>query len=302
MGLPPKPLLPIRLLPSARRTSVLPSGAASLTIHSALLVLVFASSGPGRSAQPVSSVIRQTNVLVFTYIALAPPVQMPNYGSRYRRQDPNAPIPLTTGSEHPLLAGTMSPLEPADLIPTTVTPLTILAVPPRPVAMPSITYTPGTGGPNRHAVRIRDHSLGAGLSEGARRGIAKVAELIGKMGDACPVLRLPRRAGTIAVAVTFVVDTFGTVDRATLRVVERPGQPPEATGFVPHIYTVGATVRVDRNLNGAGAEYGTIVAEDVLRHVAALRFRPGSRNGRPTRSSVLVGLSGGLTPLLTPDS
>jgi hypothetical protein len=123
------------------------------------------------------------------------------------------------------------------------------------------------------------------------RGIAKVAEFIGKSGDARPVLRIPRRvgsAGTIAVAVTFVVDTFGAVDRATLRVVERPGEPPEPTGFIPHIYAVGASVRVDRSLDDVQAAYGMIVSGDVLRHVAALRFRPALRNGLPVRSSVLV--------------
>ncbi|MFL5515899.1 MAG: hypothetical protein ACJ8DJ_07070 [Gemmatimonadales bacterium] len=58
--------------------------------------------------------------------------------------------------------------------------------------------------------------------------------------------------------------------------------------FVPHIYALGAAARVDRALPEGAPEFGAIIAEDVLQHVAALRFRPGTRNGLPTRSSVLV--------------
>jgi hypothetical protein len=71
-------------------------------------------------------------------------------------------------------------------------------------------------------------------------------------------------------------------------VVEAPGTPAIAPGFIPHIYAVGGTATVDRSLPEALPEYGAIVAGDLLRHVTNLRFRPGTRNGRPTRSSVLV--------------
>jgi len=289
MGLPPTPP-PIRLLPPGRRASPLPAGAASLTIHGALLILVFAGSRHWRSPQPASSMMVQPNVLAFTYAAFVPPMQMPEDGSDDRPSSSPAPATRLTGSERSLLAGALSRLEPADLIPTTVTALKLRPTPLWPARMPSITLRPG-GGPDGHAAGTRGQGSAPGLSARAGRGITRVAELIGKSGDACPVLPRPPGTGSdgpVAVAVTFVVDTVGVVDRATLRVVERPGEPPEPTGFIPHIYAVGATVRVDRNLTGAGAAYGTIVADDVLRHVAALRFRPGTRNGRPARSGVLV--------------
>ncbi len=129
MGLPPTPSTPIRLLPSGRRASALPAGAASLTIHSAFLVLVFASSGHWRSAQPASSVMRQTNILAFTYVALAPPVQMAEDGSHDRLPGITARTSRSTGSEHRPLASTLSPIEPADLIQTTVTALRLRAAP-----------------------------------------------------------------------------------------------------------------------------------------------------------------------------
>ncbi len=97
--------------------------------------------------------------------------------------------------------------------------------------------------------------------------------------------------GIVEVAVKFVVDSLGAIDRSTLRVVNAPGTPAIATGFIPHIYAVGGTARVNRSLPEALPQYGAIVADDVLRHVASLRFRPGTRNGRPTRSSVLVACS-----------
>jgi hypothetical protein len=88
--------------------------------------------------------------------------------------------------------------------------------------------------------------------------------------------------------VTFIVDTVGRIDQATMRVVQAPGRPDAEPGFVPHIYTVSASARVDRSLPTEVSEYGAIVADDVLSHVSSLRFRPGSRNGRPAKSMVLI--------------
>jgi hypothetical protein len=124
-----------------------------------------------------------------------------------------------------------------------------------------------------------------------QRGTSRVAELLTIPGQACPELRRPARLDSeveVEVAVKFVVDSLGAVDRRTLRVVKAPGTPAIAPGFIPHIYAVGGTAREDRNLPEALPRYGAILTDDVLRHVASLRFRPGTRNGHPTRSWVLV--------------
>jgi hypothetical protein len=131
-------------------------------------------------------------------------------------------------------------------------------------------------------------------ADSGRRGTSRVAELLTIPGKACPELRRPAHLDSgvdLEVAVKFVVDSLGAVDRATLRVVNAPGTPAIAPGFIPHIYAVGRTARVDRSLPEALSQYGAIVADDLLRHVASLRFRPGTRNGRPTRSWVLVACS-----------
>jgi hypothetical protein len=123
-------------------------------------------------------------------------------------------------------------------------------------------------------------------------GSTRVAELLSKAGNACPELRRPGHLNgpeaALEVAVSFVVDSLGAVDPATMQVVQAPGMPVPKRWFVPHIYAVATTARVDRGLPEAAPEFGAIIARDVLRHVAGLRFRPGTRNGRPTRSSVLV--------------
>jgi hypothetical protein len=122
--------------------------------------------------------------------------------------------------------------------------------------------------------------------------MGRAAELRGNPTDACPQLRRPRPGGgrrdTLAVAVAFIVDTIGRIDQATMRVVQAPGRSDVHTGFVPHIYTVSASARVDRSLPTEASAYGAIVAGDVLSHVSSLRFRPGSRNGRPAQSMVLI--------------
>jgi hypothetical protein len=127
-----------------------------------------------------------------------------------------------------------------------------------------------------------------------RRGTSRVAELLTIPGKACPELRRPAHLDSeveLEVAVKFVVDSLGAVDRTTLQVVKAPGTPAIAPGFIPHIYAVGGTARVDRSLPEALPQYGAILSDELLRHVASLRFRPGTRNGRPTRSSVLVACS-----------
>lgn len=159
--------------------------------------------------------------------------------------------------------------------------------------MRTVTAPPAPRPPDRAKARVRLRAAAA-VSQGdqGENGPHQVAELLTWAGQACPSLRRssrpPASADEIAVAVSFVVDTTGAVDRRTLEVVQSPGWPPTTPEFYPHIYVVGTTARVDRDLPQAARAYGAVLAADVLRHVAALRFRPALRNGRPVRSTVLV--------------
>jgi hypothetical protein len=123
----------------------------------------------------------------------------------------------------------------------------------------------------------------------ARLGQDRVAELVGEAGSACPELRTPAAWSKrqFAVAVAFVVETNGTVDPATLRVIESPDRPQTEHRFHSHIYVVGASVRVDPgHINPAA--YDSVLTEAVASHVAGLVFRPALREGRAIRSTVLV--------------
>jgi len=123
----------------------------------------------------------------------------------------------------------------------------------------------------------------------ARRGLDRVAELVGEVGSACPALHTLAAWSKrqFAVAVAFVVDTNGAVDPATLRVIESPDRPQTEHRFHSHIYVVGATVRVDPG-RIAPAAYDSVLTEEVTSHVAGLVFRPALRDSRAVRSTVLV--------------
>jgi hypothetical protein len=125
--------------------------------------------------------------------------------------------------------------------------------------------------------------------EPARGGLERVAELVGVAGSACPELRPPAMWSKrqLAVAVTFVVDTTGAVDPATLRVIESPDRPQTDHQFHSRIYVVGTTVRTDAG-GVDPAAYDSVVTADVASHVTGLVFRPALREGRAVRSTVLV--------------
>jgi hypothetical protein len=89
------------------------------------------------------------------------------------------------------------------------------------------------------------------------------------------------------VAVAFVVDTNGTVDPATLRVIESPGRPQTDHRFHARIYVVGTSVRMDPGRIPATA-YDSVLTEEMASHVAGLMFRPALREGLAIRSTVLV--------------
>jgi hypothetical protein len=89
------------------------------------------------------------------------------------------------------------------------------------------------------------------------------------------------------VAVAFVVDTNGRVDRATLQVIESPGRPRTDHGFHARVYVVGASLRMDRGRSPPAAD-DSVLTEAVASHVAGLMFRPALREDRVIRSTVLV--------------
>jgi hypothetical protein len=271
MDLPRTPPLALRLLPRAQRAFLIPGAGLSLGLHGVVVTLALAGPAQWIAPQPASITSRQTAAVAITYVDInrspdPPSGRSANGATRHRTRSPSAP---THGSS-PSLAG-LPPVRPAVLaFPTAARPL---------------------------ALRISGLQLAAGVDEVAgrpgdgRRGSSQVAELLTKAGDACPELRRPRPdAGEtgLEVAVSFVVDSLGAVDASTLQVVQAPGRPVLEMQFIPHIYALGATARVDRRLPEATADFGAIIATDVLRHVAGLRFRPGTRNGRPTRSSVMI--------------
>jgi hypothetical protein len=125
--------------------------------------------------------------------------------------------------------------------------------------------------------------------EPARHGLDRLPELVGGTGSACPEPR-PSGAGAgrqSAVAVTFVVDTNGRVDRATLQVIESPSQPRTDHRFHARIYVVGASLRGDHGRIPPTAS-DSVLTEAVASHVAGLVFRPAMREDRVIRSTVLV--------------
>jgi hypothetical protein len=123
----------------------------------------------------------------------------------------------------------------------------------------------------------------------ARRGLDQLAELVGGAGSACPELRSPAASAKPAGAVTvaFVVDTNGRVDRATLQVIESPGQPRTDHRFQARVYVVGSSLQVGSGRSPPSA-VDSVLTEEVASHVAGLVFRPAMKEGRVVRSTVLV--------------
>ena len=125
--------------------------------------------------------------------------------------------------------------------------------------------------------------------EPARHGPDRLPELVGAASSACPELRPPaaRTKQPSAVAMVFVVDTNGRVDRATLQVIESPGRPRTDHRFLSRVYVVGASLRVDPGRTQAAAD-DSVLTEEVASHVAGLMFRPALKEDRVIRSTVLV--------------
>jgi hypothetical protein len=122
-----------------------------------------------------------------------------------------------------------------------------------------------------------------------RHGLDRAPELVGGTGSACPEARRSA-AGTkrqSAVAVAFVVDTNGRVDRGTLEVIESPGQSRTDHQFHSRVYVVGASLGVHPARTPPAAT-DSVLTEEVASHVADLVFRPGMKADHVIRSTVLI--------------
>lgn len=121
------------------------------------------------------------------------------------------------------------------------------------------------------------------------RGVDRAAALVTPAGSACPALPLPdlEMRREVVVAVAFVVDTSGRVERSGVRLVESPRHQLGGRGYYPRIYVVGTKAGRDaQRVHPAG--YDSMVSHVMASHVAALRFEPALVDGRPVRSTVLV--------------
>jgi hypothetical protein len=151
----------------------------------------------------------------------------------------------------------------------------------------STPHSDSTGG--RGLAGILEFRGSTTVVEPARHGLDRQPELVGATGLACPELRSSaartKRQATVAVA--FVVDTNGRVDRATLQVIESPGQPRTDHRYHARVYVVGANLRMDSGRTLPTAN-DSALTEEVASHVAGLLFRPALREDRVVRSTVLV--------------
>jgi outer membrane biosynthesis protein TonB len=289
MGLPSSPLLPIRLLPPAPRACSLQAAGLSLVLHGGALALAASICGRGPAPRPATVSLLHGRVAAVSYVAIAPMPRPDGPLVRGGKAAEPRPVP-NRPPQHQIIQSSLFALIPAALDGS------VSAASPEPPAA-TTTPEPTTGDSlsasgDQPVVDAPVEAAADASSNAAARGITNAAELRSRPGDACPVLRRPPRfefpEDGLEVAVSFVVDTAGSVDPATLHVVDRPGAPAAAAEFVPRVYVVGVQSRQDRTLPSAGPAFGAILADDLVRRVATLRFKPASRDGRPTPSGVLI--------------
>jgi hypothetical protein len=280
--------------------------ASSLAVH----VLGFALVGWATHRQfgtPVStSSQRMTRAYAIRYLVLNGPPAGPEPGAELRPARPPAPMarvrlsaPVPGG-----LVGTASQRAAQDSRqagPQTA-PQGAQASGPRPPALETEALAPGvTVGIGQIIPTSRsDSTAGRALAgmlgfrgptttvASAGHGLDRLPELVGGAGSACPELGPPTRTEPqSAVAVAFVVDTNGRVDRATLHVIESPGQPRTDHQFHARVYVVGPGLPVVPGRTPPAAN-DSVLTEEVASHVAGLVFRPALRADRVIRSTVLV--------------
>jgi hypothetical protein len=291
MRRPPTSPPPIQLLPQGPRAISTSAAGFSLSLHAGLLALAAAGSGHWITPQPSPIIMPRATIGAVIYVADIP-------SAHPQGRSPGRAAPSISRSRLATRSASHPPLP----RPPPIRALLTLPAPVRQLVLRTgaieLVVRDEHGLADRVGTRGKDDDAGPNAvtmsADSGRRGASRVAELLAIPSEACPELRRPAHLDSeveLEVAVKFVVDSLGAVDRTTLRVVKAPGTPPMAPEFIPHIYAIGGTARVDRSLPEALPQYGAIIANDLLRHVARLRFRPGTRNGRPSRSSVLVACS-----------
>jgi hypothetical protein len=278
---------PTHLFLNRRRLSV-PALASSAGLHVIAFALVVRLTSPLHVAAPSAPALRVTRAYAVQYLFLPPRTPEPTAKPERRpasRPRPVAPIAVPNPPASALIVADEGSQAGPPQQPRLAT-----ALPPGSVAGVGPGIAPG--GPDRASGPGPLGRLGFRPPEGGPtpRGATRVVELASGAGTACPALRRPpgRREYEVAVAIAFVVDTSGTVDPATLRVVESPDRPRTEQRYYSHIYAVGMTARIDGRMPDAAADYDSVLTEEVATHIRDLRFRPAMREGRAIRATVLV--------------
>jgi hypothetical protein len=264
--------------------------ALSGSLHALLFALAGWATRGGHQGPPPMSPEHVTRAYAVHYLVLVRPPSRPGPRPERRSASRLAPVASVTFPAIPPSTATVaasgirseprrSPVQMEELVPGSITGIGKI------IPTPGSDATPGRG----LAGMLGFRGPGPGQAGPPRRGPDRVAQLVGRVGSACPEFRRPagganRHAG---VAVAFVVDTNGTVDPETLRVIESLNRPPNENRFHSHIYAVGARVRVDGDRIEPAA-YDSVLRHEVTSHVASLVFRPALRQGRAIRSTVLV--------------
>jgi len=228
MHRPPTSPLPIQLLPQVPRALSIIAAGLSLSLHGSLLALAVAGTGNWITPQPGPITMRQPTIGAVTYLVVIPPAQ-PSGRSQGRAAPRIGRSRSATPSESrdplPRLLPRLPPFRPAALT---------LTAPARPLVLRTgaiglvsgdkLVPTNGAGTEGKGiAVGRNDVTMSAGPG---KRGTSRVAELLTNPGEACPELRRPAHLDSevdLEVAVKFIVDSLGAVDRTTLRIVNAPG-------------------------------------------------------------------------------
>jgi hypothetical protein len=305
MASSPAPERRIRLFPG-RQPWPRQLFASSLAVHALGFALVGWATH-GQLGTPIStSYLRVTRAYAVRYLVLNRPLAGPE--ARVERRPPRRPArvapvrpsaPLPFGLVESASSSAVQSLPPTG--PQTA-PQMAQSSAPRPPALETEALAPGvTVGigqiiPTPHSDLPAARGLAGALgfrgptpaAQPARHGLDRLPELVGAASSACPELGPPARGERqSAVAVAFVVDTNGRVDRETLEVIESPGQPRTDHRFHARVYVVGASLRVDPGRIPPAAN-DSVLTEEVASHVAGLVFRPALKEDRLIRSTVLV--------------
>jgi hypothetical protein len=265
--------------------------ASSLAVHALGIALVGWATHGQLGPTVATSSQRVTRAYAVRYLVLDRPPASP--GPRPEHRPPNPPAAVAPKRPSPPLPrgyvasegeraaqNTPQPGPPA-------APQTAQPSGPHPPAFASEALAPGmtVGIGVAGTLGFREPTAPA---QPAKHRLDRLPELVGAASSACPELGPPARGERrSAVAVAFVVDTNGRVDRATIQVIESPGRPRTDHGFHARVYVVGASLRVAPGRSPPAADDSTLTQE-VASHVAGLVFRPALKEDHAIRSTVLV--------------